>query len=117
RSASVCSFALFYFRSSLPPSSGQFAKTFFHPSEAPLEIRCLNRAQLKVQEGSEIGRDPRVHLACVYIRDQPSHRVPHSNHVVQRRQRVCVFATFVTLPSAPDAAQFRSFIGIGMEKA
>jgi hypothetical protein len=50
------------------------------------------------------------------IHDQPIHRVPHCDCIVQGRQRIHVFAGSMAIVPAPNAAQFGSLVGIGMEE-
>ena len=62
-----------------------------HAQESPLEIGCLNRAQLQVQEGRQAGSDPGMNPASVDIGDQTIHRVPNGHRVVQGWQWIRVF--------------------------
>jgi len=70
-----------------------------------LEIRCLNCAQLQIQKRRQTRSDPGMNPAGVYIRDQPRHRVPHRERIVQGRQRISGFASAMTIAPAPDAGR------------
>jgi hypothetical protein len=53
----------------------------------------------------------------MYIRDQTSERVPDSNRIVQRGQRIQAFGDDLVLAPAPFPAELRGFGRISMKKA
>jgi hypothetical protein len=65
------------------------------PRHQPLEFRNpllrvgrIQRAQLQLQKRRETGGDLGMKLAAINVGDQPTHRVPHMPHAIQRRQRI-----------------------------
>jgi hypothetical protein len=94
----------------------QFRQQRLHPSDALLEIHCLNCAQLQVQEGGQDWLRPSVRLACVYFCDQLRNGISHGSRILQFGQGRGVFRGGEVLAPAPDTAEFGGLLGIGVEK-
>ena len=58
-----------------------------------------------------------MNLAAVNIFDQPSHGIPHCDHVVQGWQVFRVFAGGMAIAPAANPAQFGSLVGDWREKS
>ena len=85
---------------------------FLQFCKAPFEFRCLDRAQLQVQEGRQAGIDLGVNPARVDIRDQPGHGLSHGKRGVQGRQGIDIFVGDMAVPPSPDTAKLGSFVRI-----
>jgi hypothetical protein len=62
-------------------------QSLFQFCDTPLDIRCLDGAQLQTKKGSQASPDPGGNPASIDIVDQPSHHGPHRQRVIQAGQR------------------------------
>jgi len=89
---------------------------FLHFGNPERQIRRFDCAQLQVQKGREASRDFRRKLSGENVSDQPGHGVPNCHRIIQCGQWISILCDNTTIFLAPNPAQFRGFIGIGVKE-
>ena len=97
----------------LESSARSFASLF---SETPLKIGFLDGAELQVHQRSQASGSPRMEFAGIHFSDHSFDSIAHCSHAIQIRQWIASGGDAAVLPSA-NPAQFRSFLGVGVEEA